>query len=111
ADLTMQRWHAIHSASANARPICSGEKSARVADAIIDGLKASQDEKSYICVPARPGFRPGAAVRVVEGVFASCLGQIEGMTYGEPVVILLDLLGRKVRVSMGMDAIAAASRD
>jgi len=30
------------------------------------------------------------------------------MTHGERVAILLDLLGRKVRVSIGIDAIAAA---
>jgi transcriptional antiterminator RfaH len=104
----MQRWRAIHSNTGVARLICNGEEPARVADAIIDGLKVSQDERGYVRLPPRPGFRPGDAVRVVEGAFAACLGLYEGMTDGERVTILLNLLGRKVRVSIGIDAIAAA---
>jgi len=107
ADLTMQRWRAIHSTTGIAHLICNGEAPARVTDAIIDESRASQDERGYVRLPL-PGFRPGDAVRVVEGIFASCLGLFEGMTDGERVAILLDLLGRKVRVSIGIDAIAAA---
>jgi transcriptional antiterminator RfaH len=108
ADLTMQRWRAIHSTTGVARLICNIEEPARVADEVIYGLKANQDERGYVRLPPRPRFCPGDAVRVVEGVFASCLGLFDGMTDGERVAILLDLLGRKVRVSIGIDAIAAA---
>jgi transcriptional antiterminator RfaH len=100
ADLTMQRWRAIRSTTGVARLFCTGEAPSRVADAIIDGLKASQAERGFVCLPPRSEFR-SEAVRVVEGVFASCLGLFEGMTNGERVTIPLDLL-------IGIDAIAAA---
>ena len=45
ADLTLQRWRAIHSTTGVARLLCNGEGPTRVADAIIDGSRASQDER------------------------------------------------------------------
>ena len=59
ANLTMQRWRAIHSTTGIARLICDGEEPARAADAIIDSLRASQDERATFALPPRPGFRPG----------------------------------------------------
>jgi transcriptional antiterminator RfaH len=41
-------------------------------------------------------------------VFASCLGLFEGVTDAQRVSILLDLLGRKVRVVLDLDFVAAA---
>ena len=53
-------------------------------------------------------FAPGDKVRVIDGVFDACLGLFEGMADRERVAILLDLLGRKVRVILDGDAVAAA---
>jgi transcriptional antiterminator RfaH len=57
---------------------------------------------------SRPRFAPGDKVRVIEGVFSACLGLFEGMTDRERVAILLDLLGRKVRVVLDSDLVTAA---
>ena len=43
-----------------------------------------------------------------EGVFADCLGLFEGMGDRERVTILLDLLGRKVRVALDENFVVAA---
>ena len=59
----------------------------------------------FACHLGQDSFRADA-VRVIQGVFASCLGLFEGMTDGERVAILLDLQGRKVRVSIGIDTFA-----
>jgi transcriptional antiterminator RfaH len=40
-------------------------------------------------------------------VFSACLGLFEGMTDGERIAILLDMLGRKVRVVLDADAVEA----
>ena len=45
---------------------------------------------------------------VVGGAFEECLGLFEQMTDEQRVTILLDLLGRKVRVTLDSDLIAAA---
>ena len=50
----------------------------------------------------------GDRIEVVEGVFSACPSLYEGMADSERVRVLLDLLGRKVRVLLDGEAIAAA---
>jgi transcriptional antiterminator RfaH len=45
---------------------------------------------------------------VLDGAFSSCPGLFEGMAERERIAILLDLLGRKVRVVLDADLVAAA---
>jgi transcriptional antiterminator RfaH len=49
----------------------------------------------------------GDTVRIIDGVFSACLGLFEGMADRERVAVLLDLMGRKVRVVMGEEMLAA----
>jgi transcriptional antiterminator RfaH len=91
-----------------ARLICNGDHPAVVPDRIIDDLKARQDEKGLIALDTRPRFAAGDKVRVLDGAFSSCLGLFERASDNERVAILLDLLGRKVRVVIGVDEVAAA---
>jgi transcriptional antiterminator RfaH len=53
-------------------------------------------------------FKPGEKVLVVGGAFADHFGMFEAMGDSERVAVLLDLLGRKVRVVMNLDVIEAA---
>ena len=70
---------------------------------LIEPRLIARDPKRF-----QPRFSAGDAVRVVEGAFSDCLGLFESMTDSERVLVLLDLLGRKVRVTMNMDTIEAA---
>jgi transcriptional antiterminator RfaH len=45
---------------------------------------------------------------VREGAFSACLGLFDGVTDRQRVSILLDLLGRKVRVVLDTDMVEAA---
>ena len=47
-------------------------------------------------------------MRIVEGAFIDSLALVEGVSDRERVAVLLDFLGRKVRVLVGADLIAAA---
>jgi transcriptional antiterminator RfaH len=47
-------------------------------------------------------------VRVLDGVFADCLGLFDGMKDSDRVAVLLDLLGRKVRLVLDEFSVAAA---
>jgi transcriptional antiterminator RfaH len=57
---------------------------------------------------ARPAFAPGAKVRVLAGAFMDNAGLFNGMADHDRVSILLDMLGRKVRVLLDADLVAAA---
>jgi transcriptional antiterminator RfaH len=107
-DTAVQRWRSIQSTIGVARLVCNGDTPAPVEDRIIGGLRQREDERGYVRLERQPRFAPGDKVRVVEGVFADCLGLFEQMNDRERVALLLDLLGRKVRVILDGDFVAAA---
>ena len=77
-------------------------------DGVINALKAREDESGFVKLARRSAFSPGDKVRIIEGAFIDSLALVEGVSDHERVAILLDLLGRKVRVLVGADLIAAA---
>jgi len=107
-DLLTQRWRSIQSTIGVARLVCSGDEPGVLPASVIDELQGRQDAAGYVQLDLRPRFAPGDQIRVVEGAFAACLGLFEGMADRERVAILLDLLGRKVRVTLDADAVKAA---
>jgi len=66
-----------------------------------------QDETGCVRVISR--FRPGERVRILDGAFADLVGLYEDMTDVQRVTLLLDLLGRQVRVSVAPELLEAAS--
>jgi transcriptional antiterminator RfaH len=88
--------------------VCNGEFPNAVPDRVIDDLRAREDAGGFVRLDRHPSFQPGDAIRILEGAFADCLGLYEGMKDSERVAILLDLLGRKVRVTVDAEAVAAA---
>ena len=107
-DMTTQRWLSIQSTIGVARLVRDGDRPAPVPQDIIETLKGREDANGLIVLERAPRFAPGDKVRVVGGAFADCLGLYEGISGEMRVAILLELLGRKVRVMLGPDAIDAA---
>jgi transcriptional antiterminator RfaH len=107
-DMSVQRWRSIYSTVGVARLVSNGDDPAPVPVGVIEALQSREDAAGFIKLEQRPPFRAGEKVRVLDGAFASCLGLFEGMAERERIAILLDLLGRKVRVVLDADLIAAA---
>ena len=107
-DLNAQRWRSIYSTIGISRLVCNGDDPTPVPAGVVEALKGREDTNGFIKLDSRPRFRAGDKIRVLEGAFSSCLGLFEGMAERERIAILLDLLGRKVRVVMDADLVAAA---
>jgi len=107
-DLAAQRWRSIYSTVGVTRLVCNGDDPTPVPDGIVDALKSREDAGGFINLDCRPSFRAGDKIRVLDGAFSSCLGLFEGMAERDRIAILLDLLGRKVRVVLDADLIVAA---
>ena len=107
-DRMTQRWRSIQSTIGVSHLVCHGEEPASVPTTILDELRKREDERGLVRLDLRPRFAPGDKIRVVDGVFQACLGLFEGLADRERVAILLDLLGRKVRVVVDGESVAAA---
>ena len=106
-DLDSQPWRSIRSTFGVSQLVCRGDRPAPLAGEIIAELRNREDEHGMVRLGGS-AFRPGEKVRVVGGAFADRFGMFDSMGDGERVAVLLDLLGRKVRVVMNVNVIEAA---
>jgi transcriptional antiterminator RfaH len=107
-DLETQRWRSIFSTVGVSRLVSNGDIPTPVPEQVIQALQARHDVGGYVKLDQRPDFVPGDKIRLLDGAFADCFGLYEGLQDSERVAILLDLLGRKVRVTVNIESVAAA---
>lgn len=107
-DIATQRWRSIQSTIGVSRLICNGDHPAAVPQAVIDQIRGRENGDGLVQLSRQSPFTPGDSVRIRDGIFESCLGLFESLTDGERVAVLLDLLGRRVRVLLEVDRVTAA---
>lgn len=107
-DMSVQPWRGIHSTFGVNHLVCNGDEPASVPGGVVENLQQRQDERGFVQLSLPPRFAPGDKIRVLDGVFTACSGLFEKMTDSERVAVLLDLLGRKVRVVLYTESIVAA---
>jgi len=107
-DLATQRWRSIQSTIGVSHLVQNGMKPAPVAQEVLASIKSREDRKGFVKMEPHAQFAVGARVRVLAGAFVDSFGLFDGFGDHDRVAILLDLLGRKVRVSIEPDMVAAA---
>ena len=107
-DMATQRWRSVQSTFGVSRLVSNGDAPAMVPDGVISALKAREDAKGFVKMDAAPAFVPGDKVRVLAGAFMDNAGLFNGMADHDRVSILLEMLGRQVRVLLDADMVAAA---
>jgi transcriptional antiterminator RfaH len=101
-------WRSINGTLGVTQLICRGEQPSAVPEGIVEDLATRENDEGLIVLP-RHAFRQGETLRIASGALADCLGFFEKMADRDRVVLLLDLLGRKVRVQAPLDSVVAAS--
>jgi transcriptional antiterminator RfaH len=107
-DVAVQRWRAIRSTIGISSLVGQNDSPTGVPDAVVEALRCREDPSGFVKLERRPRFAPGDKVQIIEGVFEACLGLFEGMADNERVAVLLELLGRKVRVVFDQELVTAA---
>jgi transcriptional antiterminator RfaH len=107
-DLTDQRWQSIQSTVGVTRLVCRGDNPAEVPHFVINDLNCRLDDRGFVHFEQNTSYKLGEKIRVLDGAFSTCFGLFERITDSERVIILLDLLGRRVRVELNANKIAAA---
>jgi transcriptional antiterminator RfaH len=108
-DPERSRWRAIRSTVGVSELVCNGDRPAVVPDEVIAEIRARQDEKGLVAVARAAPFAPGERVEVTAGPMRTVSGIFECMSDEERVIVLLDLLGRQVRVSLPLAAVDACA--
>ena len=106
-DVEAVRWRAIRSTVGVMQLVCQGDLPTPAPDGIIEGIRAREDALGYVAMTRDVPFRKGETVRICEGALADQFGLFECVTDEERVILLLDVLGRKIRVQLPIDSIAA----
>jgi transcriptional antiterminator RfaH len=101
------RWRSINGTIGVNEILTNGDVPLAVPEGIIAEIKAREDETGVVrLVP--PPFARGQLVRVVEGPLAEVSGLFEEMRDENRVILLISMLGRKVRMQLPADTVAAA---
>ncbi len=106
-DIETERWFAIHSTIGVSHVLCEGSLPLLVPDRIIDSIREREDANGLLQLESVP-FEKNQLLRVRNGPFDEMTGLFSEQIDGNRVVLLLDLLGRKVKVQVGMQSVSVA---
>ena len=107
-DMATQRWRSVQSTFGVAGLVLNGAEPAPVPTQVLRSLRAREDESGYVRLAERPKFALGDKVRVIAGAFAENIALFEGLADRDRILVLLEMLGRKVCVSIEADMVAVA---
>ena len=83
-----------------------GERPGLISDAVIQEIRGREDAAGHVQLVDPNRLAPGDLVRLESGAMADHVGLFERRGDAERVVILLNLLGREVRVKVPSNSIA-----
>ena len=106
-DIDQTRWRAIHSTFGVRYLVCNGELPAPVPHGIVEEIQSCEDDAGVVVVSKQAPFDKGELVQIMTGAMCDQVGLFDCATDNERVFILLDLLGRKVRVRVPLDTVSS----
>jgi len=108
-DPAATRWWSIHSTVGVSKLVCFGRVPATVPAAIIAEIEARQDENGLVKLRPGFGFKRGDKVRIIDGPLSDLEGLFDGSSDEARVTVLLDLMGRQVRVRVPAETVYACA--
>ena len=96
----------INSAPGVISLVSFGERPATIANDVIQAIQVREDDNGHVQLVDRNTLSPGDQVRLHSGAMADHIGMFERQGDADRVVILLNLLGREVRVKVPANSIA-----
>ena len=108
-DVEATQWQAIRSTIGVSHFICLGELPAPVPEGIIEAIIAREDEKGHVELSFGGLFNKGQEVEITNGPMAEFSVIFDCVDDKDRVYVLMDLLGRQVRVSVPIEAVRASA--
>lgn len=107
-DPETSRWRCIRSTVGVHSLVCDGDRPLPLDQQVVDEIRSREDGLGLVELDTAP-FAKGARLEITHGPLARQLGLFEGMDDKDRVVLLLDLLGRPVRVSVPLETVRAGN--
>jgi transcriptional antiterminator RfaH len=92
-------WPRIDRLPGVLRVLRSGDGPAKLAERLVEDIRR-QERNGVVVLPSGPRLQRGVRVRIIHGSFADRIGLHDGMSTRERQFVLLELLGRRVRVQV-----------
>ena len=105
-DLEKDRWRSVNGTVGITHLITQGDSPVPVPQPVMAELMARADPEGVVTL-AQPELRPGDQVRLEEGPFSEFVGVFEAISEDDRVMILLNLMGRQVRVRASRDSVTS----
>jgi transcriptional antiterminator RfaH len=96
-DLTRDQWRSVNGTFGVSRLVMGGELPHPAPRGVVEALVASTDGDGFLNLAEN--LKPGSAVRLMTGPFADQLAILEHLGDAGRVQVLLDILGRRVRIN------------
>lgn len=104
-DLENAPWRAVNSTYGISRLVSFGERPAHLDDAVISEIRKREAEDGIVPLTDLVSFTAGEAVEITHGAFSDRTGIFKCRSDKERVVVLLNLLGRDLSVTVEQDFI------
>jgi transcriptional antiterminator RfaH len=106
-DLDHCQWHAIRSTIGVYQFICQGDQPAPLPSGIIEEIQSRENEQGMVSLGIGSKFKRGDKVKIMHGPMAEQIGMFDCADDQQRVFVLLDLMGRQVKVRLTQEAVAA----
>lgn len=107
-DPARDRWRAVHSTFGVNHLVLAGDEPLAVPGGVVEEIRARENDEGFVKLGLPAGIGPGSQVRLIDGIFADAKGVLERVADERRVAILLQLLGREVRVFVPAACIGVA---
>lgn len=106
-DMGTARWRPINSTIGVSRMVTSGRDPLRVPNHIIEAIRSRENDDGFVELSQVVPFRKGCKVRVLGGPLKDQIGLFDCADDTERVFILLDLMGRVMKVRINVEQVSA----
>ena len=104
-DISADRWWRVQSTVGVSHLVCHGEEPTSLPDGMVEALRGREDADGYCSMSELDAFKKGQAVEISDGPFSDFTGIFDAASDTERVYILLNLMGREVRVRVPVQSV------